>query len=165
MKLLKVSLVYSASDYSPTGNTRGSPLALPLRVLDPEGGLIAEGVASGMQAADFKVPPDFETVFVRLTWPSGKSQTQRVSLAGRDSAEIAFTDSTIARNEWSAWAVPRLNPRSSLARPESSPGVSIDRYDHVWLKLWQFINGSWVRAQVTPTAQYRNDAAKQLDFS
>jgi hypothetical protein len=169
MHQLRVSLNYGASAYTPPGARSDSPLALPVRVLDDEGGLIAEGGASGAQPAEFDIPPDFETVFVRLTWPSGKTETRRVSYQTQGSADVTFTDQAIARNEWSAWAVPRVSQGSPLARtgpPVDAPsvGAPIEKFDRVWLRLWQFVNGDWGHSNLTPRDQFRSDTARQLDF-
>src|SRR5689334_11677830 len=118
MKSLTVMLDYSAIGYS-SG-------ALPVRVLDTEGGLVAEGVASSSHPAVISVPDTDDAMFVRLTWPSGKAQTKKV---GSDPV-VRFGDERSSRNEWSAWAVPRLNERTPLAEPErASTETSIDRYN------------------------------------
>jgi hypothetical protein len=137
-----------------------SPLPLPLSVLDAEGGLIAEGVTSSSEPAVFNVPETNDPIFVRLTWPSGKTETKKVS-----SATVTFDDQQISRNEWSAWAVPRLNRKTVLARPDSeSPPVSINRFKRVWLRLWHFKSGSWSDTPIVPADKWRNPLAVQFDI-
>jgi len=72
-------------------------------VLDAEGSLIAEDVTSRTNPAVIQIPEEDGPLFVRLTWPSGKTQTQKVSLVNRDFDVVHFTDEQISRNEWSAW--------------------------------------------------------------
>jgi hypothetical protein len=167
MKSLAVSVNYASSE-SP-GDTGGlsMPPAFPLRVLDPEGGLIAEAVASAVQQARIAIPSDLDLVFVRLTWPSGRAETQKVNLAGLNSVAIRFTDESISRQPWSAWAVPRMSESAAafarLAPAEVS--VSVDRYNRVWLRLWKFKDRVWTDVPVTPKETYGSVAAKQLDFA
>jgi hypothetical protein len=140
-----------------------TPLALPIRVLDTEGSLIAEGVADQDHPATFDLPVNLDPVYVRLSWPSGKTETQRVSFTTSDVAEVRFTDDAISQNEWSAWATPRLNEKSALNYTPTQ--LSIGTFDHVWLRLWKFENGLWKETPFNASAQYRNETARQVDFS
>jgi hypothetical protein len=154
MKSLEVKVDYS--NWGPGS----SELALPLRVLDSEGGVIAEGVASSSQPANFQVPDMSDPMFVRLTWPSGKTETKKVS-----ANSMRFGDEQISHNEWTAWAVPRLNESTPLAQTVSmSPELNIHRFDSVWLRLWRFERGEWSDVPVMPIDKYRNPWAVQLDF-
>ncbi|MDB5859728.1 MAG: hypothetical protein JWQ76_3417 [Ramlibacter sp.] len=163
MKALTVFLNYSSTEASPASG-RQTPLALPLRVLDADGSLIAEGAASTTLPAKFDISAIDGPAFVRLTWPSGKTQTQRVDVEEGGAGSVSFDDARISRNEWSAWAVPRLGEESSLATPELPSGVSIDKFDRVWLRMWTYEAGSWTPSRVEAGQAYRNDAARQLDF-
>jgi hypothetical protein len=164
MKNLIVTLAYNAADY---GRRDGSETgyALPLKVLDAEGSVLAEGAARVDQPAAFAILDETELVFVRLTWPSGRTETQRIDLQGRTEASVTFSDSTIAPNEWSAWAIPKLNPRTPLALGTGDVDLDLSRYDRVWLRLWRFEGGAWVEEPLTPTGTYRNRSAWQLDLT
>lgn len=164
MKALNVRLDYSTSN-SPQFR-RGSSLgtALPVKVLDAGGTIIGDALASLQRPAEFSLPDEFQTVFVRLTWPSGRTETQRVGLLANATAEVTFSDARIARNEWSAWAVPLLNPKTSRLSTERAAGASIEAYLRVWLRIWQFERGSWRPTQIAPRMQYKSEVARQVDL-
>ena len=164
MKAVTVSLDYARSAYSPTTARHDSPLALPLRVLDADGSLLAEGVASTTTPARIELPSFEGPAFVRLTWPSGKTQTRRVDVTEGVDAQVRFDDVSLVPNEWSAWAVPRLGEKTMLAQPGTASGPGIDRFDKVWLRMWSFANGAWSPSRVDPATTYHNDLARQLDF-
>ncbi|PSS59708.1 hypothetical protein C6558_36645 [Ensifer sp. NM-2] len=135
-------------------------VALPLRVLDAEGGVVATGAASLSEPMRCDISSSSGPLFVRLTWPSGKTETKRA-----DGPEVVFDYSSISRDQWAAWAVPRLNERTSQAVSTSIPGRdAIDSYERAWLRLWTFRNGQWSDRLLAPEDQNRNDAAVQLDF-
>jgi hypothetical protein len=158
MNELTVSLQYEKT--APAGMA-APDVPLPLRVLDADGGVVAEGAASRSRPARLDVRAGEEPLFVRLTWPSGKTETKRV-----DGPKLVFDDSSINRNEWAAWAVPRLNEKTSLAAGAPiRENAGIDRFDRAWLRLWQFQQGEWSAAAFAPVERYRNDAAVQLDFT
>src|SRR5262249_37652478 len=108
---------------------------------------------------------DTDLAFVRLTWPSGRAETQRVNLQRQPQASVTFSDSRIAPNEWSAWAIPKLNPRTPLAKASGDVDLGLDRFDNVWLRLWKFDQDAWHKQRLQPSATYRNGAAWQLDLS
>ena len=164
MKALNVSLNYSSTENAPTSSQRQTALALPLRVLDADGSLIAEGVASTSTPAAFDISLIDGPAFVRLTWPSGKTETQRVDVVEGATGQVSFSDEQISRNEWSAWAVPRLGENTSLASRGAPPSVHIDKFDRVWLRMWTFENSVWLPSRVEAKTSYRNDAARQIDF-
>jgi hypothetical protein len=163
MKHLVIRLAYSASDF---GRRRGpeAGLALPVKALDSEGSVLAEGAASGDKPVALDLPDTTGLLFVRLTWPSGRTETQRVSLENSLQAEVTFNDSAISSSEWSAWAIPKLNPKTPLAMSRDLD-LSLDRFDKVWLRLWKFSEGAWIQVELKPEATYRNGAVWQLDFS
>jgi hypothetical protein len=157
MKELTVSLHYNTATSPP--DAQSSDVALPLRVLDADGGLVVEGAASRSTPAQLDVGAAGEPLFVRLTWPSGKTETKRV-----EGPQLVFDDASISRNEWAAWAVPRLKTSSLAAEALISEKAGIDRFDRAWLRLWQFKEQKWSAATFAPTQRYRNEAAVQLDF-
>ena len=165
MSTLKVFLNYSHSESTHSNAQFKAPLALPFRVLDAEGGLIAEGVTSGVSPGVVTLPDNDGPWFVRLTWPSGKSQTKRIKDGSSAMYEVHFSDDSISQNEWSAWAVPRLNERSKLAEqsPSEAP-PSLDRFRRAWIRLWKFEAATWTVVDLNSTARYSNDHAKQIDF-
>jgi hypothetical protein len=164
MKHLIVRLAYAASDF---GRRRGpeAGLALPVKALDSEGSVLAEGATNGDKPVTLDLPDTTDLAFLRLTWPSGRSETQRVSLENRSQTEVTFSDSAISPNEWSAWAIPKLNPKTPLAMARGDVDLGLDRFDKVWLRLWKFSNGTWSQEKLKPEATYRNGAAWQLDLS
>ena len=164
MKALTVSLNYSSTEHAPHSSQRQTPLAMPLRVLDADGSLVAEGVTSTAIPAQFDLSHVDGPAFVQLTWPSGKTQTQRVDIQEGATAQVSFNDSFISRHEWSAWAVPRLGARTSLASSQVAPDLRIDKFDRVWLRMWTFENSVWLPTRVETSASYQNDSARQLDF-
>src|SRR5262249_19038957 len=80
-------------------------------------------------------------------------------------ASVSFDDSQIAANEWSAWAIPKLNPKTPLASPSGDIDLGLDRFERVWLCLWRLVEGSWSLETLKPETTYRNGAAWQLDLS
>lgn len=164
MRALTVYLDYAS--LAPQQSQRDSSLgvALPVNVLDAQGTVLAEGLASSSRPAEFKLPEKFGTVFVRLTWPSGRTESQRAVFLPSATAHVTFSDAKIIRNEWSAWAIPRLNPRISLAAPDKGSSMSITRYENVWLRVWRFDNGEWSPIPMAPRMQYKSDVAKQVDL-
>lgn len=164
MKRLIVRLAYGASDF---GRRRGpeSGLALPVKALDSEGSVLAEGATSGDKPVTLDLPDTTDLAFVRLSWPSGRSETQRVSLENRAQAEVTFNDSTISTNEWSAWAILKLNPMTPMVTARRDVDLGLERFDKVWLRLWKFSEGTWTQEKLKPDATYRNGAAWQLDLS
>lgn len=164
MKQLSVSLQYGTANFGRRGGPDAA-FALPIKVLDVEGSVLAESAATVDRPAGVQLPDDTGLVFVRLTWPSGRSQTQRVDLSGRADGSVAFTDQRISPNEWSAWAVPKLNPNTPLATPEGRVDLDLDRFDNVWLRLWRLDRDVWTMEKMTPDAVYRSPAAWQLDLT
>jgi hypothetical protein len=86
MKSLKVMLNVQSSD-----RTVPIPSVLPLLLFDAEGTIVAEGATNELHSVDFPMPDDVDPVFVRLVWPSGKTQTKRVEFEGRSDANITFS--------------------------------------------------------------------------
>lgn len=164
MKRLTIHLAYALSQ---TDQRRGPDggLLLPVKALDEEGSILAEGAASVDQPAVLGLPNETTQAFVRLTWPSGRTQTQRVSLTGSSEFDLSFSDQSIASNEWSAWAIPRLNPHTQLASGRCDLDLDLQRFDKVWLRLWRYTEGVWHLQRLQPIATYRNGAAWQLDLS
>lgn len=164
MKHLTILLAYGVAEFD---RRRGpeAGLALPVKALDVEGSVLAEGATSADRPVTLELPDATDVVFVQLTWPSGRAETQRVRLEGSTHAEVTFTDSRIAPNEWSAWAVPKLNPKTPLAMARGDMDLGLDRFEKVWLRLWKFEQGAWTQEKLKPEATYRNGAAWQLDLT
>jgi hypothetical protein len=163
MKQLRVTLDYGAADFDRKGNS-DAVLALPIKALDTEGTVLDDTSVSVTQAATLQVPNDIKLVFVRLTWPSGRTKTKRIDLSQAQDGEVTFADTRISPNEWSAWAVPKLNPRTPLARPEMGVDLGMDGFEKVWLRLWRFDGNEWHREQVKPLEAHRSNAAWQMDL-
>jgi len=164
MNALTVSLDYGMSASAPYQRDGSAGVALPVKVLDAEGTVLAEGLASSLRPIVFDIDHGLETVFVRLTWPGGRTETRRVSSAGDAQPRVSFSDAKIANNEWSAWAVPRLNRRTSLDLSNREETSNIGRYRNVWLRVWRFDSGVWHPTPMTPRMQYKSAVAKQVDL-
>lgn len=164
MSKLTVHLDYmSASagrDYQPNEN-----LALPVKALDSQGAILAEGAARLGEPALLYLPAGTSQAFVRLTWPSGRTETQRVLLSNQSSAELTFSDDNISQAAWSAWAIPRLGVRTPLATAHDDVDLDLDRFQRVWLRLWRNDNGKWSQVPLRPDETYRNGAAWQIDLT
>lgn len=164
MKHLIVTLAYNTADFGRRSGS-GTGFALPIKVLDADGSVLAEGASSVNQPVSLPILDETELAFVRLTWPSGRTETQRIDLKGRTEASVTFSDSNIAPNEWSAWAIPKLNPRTQLAMGTGDVDLELSRFDRVWLRLWRFEGEAWVQESLRPTGTYRNRSAWQLDLT
>lgn len=165
MKKLTVRLNYAKTSGGAPQRGVGDAAVFPVKVLDAEGGVLGEGATTMSEPAVFNLKDDVEVAFVRLTWPSSKSETRKVDLRGDGDAEATFDDLKIARNEWSAWAVPRLSARTPMTTSADDLDLDLGRFDRVWLRMWKFVEGVWQQETVQPEARYRNGAAWQLDFS
>lgn len=165
MKLLTIHLSYVTTRLERSRGADGG-LLLPVKVMDDEGSILAEGTVSVNQPTELRLPESSTHAFVRLTWPSGRTQTQRVMLENRGVLELRFGDEFLTTNDWSAWALPRLNPATPLAmaRKDKELNLRLHRFNKVWLRLWRRIEGSWERRPLNPIATYRSDAAWQLDL-
>lgn len=163
MKRLHVSLAYRPSDFA-RPNDPDADVALPVKALDADGTVLDEGSASSSQPAELKVPDDTGMAYVRLTWPSGRTETQRADLSNMNDASVTFSDAAISRNEWAAWAVPKLNPQTPLARPESPVDHGMDEFNNVWLRLWRFQDGAWTKERLRPIEERRSNVATQMDL-
>jgi hypothetical protein len=163
MKRLQVSLAYRASDFG-RPNDPDTDVALPVKALDADGTVLDEGSASSSQPAELDVPEDTGMAYVRLTWPSGRTETQRADLSNTSNAWVTFSDAAISRNEWAAWAVPKLNPQTPLSRPEAPTDRGMDEFNNVWLRLWRFKEGAWKRERLRPIDERRSNVATQMDL-
>ncbi len=164
MKVLVVYLTYRSSFVTSFRQDQSFGLALPVKVLDSSGTIIADGLASLQGPVEFELSNELQTVFVRLAWPSGKTETQRVILLVNAKAEVSFSDAKIADNDWSAWAIPLLKSSASQASSKRLSNASSDAYLKVWLRIWQFEKGEWQKARIIPSMQYKSDVARQLDL-
>ncbi|EJE48777.1 hypothetical protein PMI14_06778 [Acidovorax sp. CF316] len=163
MKQLHVTLDYGTANYGEQVDPDAA-LALPIKALDSEGTVLDDGAATVHQTATLQVPEATELAFVRLTWPSGRTETKRVDLSQAQDGRVTFADTRISPNEWSAWAVPKLNPRTPLARPELGVNLGMDQFEKVWLRLWRFDGHEWHREQIEPLESHRSNAAWQMDL-
>lgn len=164
MRALVVNLDYGSSVLPQYRRDSSLGTALPVKVLDADGTIIADALTSQHLPAEFNIPDDFQTVFVRLTWPSGKTETQRVTLSPNSTSAVTFSDANIARNEWSTWAIPLLNSRASAVSVKRPSGHTIEDYLKVWIKVWQFEQGKWHSMPIIPRMQFGSDVARQVDL-
>ena len=165
MKALSAHLEYRASIFPQQQRSNNSlGIALPIKVLDADGTILADTLASLQRPAEFSLPNKLEAVFVRLTWPSGKTETQRVELLSNKTARVTFSDDKIARHEWSAWAMPFLSSRASQTIHDQPPRASITNFLNVWLRIWQFEDGDWHQLSIKPLMGYKSEAARQIDL-
>jgi hypothetical protein len=163
MKTLRVRLDYQQPDQQ-LGQAGQAGVALPLKVVDVQGTILVEAVALSSEPTDIELTGDYHRVFVRLAWPSGRTETQVVNLSAQPISEVKFSDSGFSRNEWLSWAVPRLNPRSQLAERDRPISLDIRPYTKVWLRLWRFENSGWSSMPMAANNPKRNDVARQIDL-
>lgn len=145
----------------------GAPF--PVKVLDAEGAVLAVGSTRSGDPSQLSVPDEVQLAFVRLTWPSGYTVTQRVDLSGPPNEGTghylaSFRLAEVSANEWSAWAIPKLNPRSRLASPQADLDLGMDEFAKVWLRLWKYHDGKWGRVSVEPVEAHRSRSAWQMDL-
>src|SRR4051794_23785564 len=114
MKTLRVRLDYLAPVQA-VGHAAQTGIALPVKVVDAQGTILTEALAYSNEPTNIEFNGGYNRVFVRLAWPSGRTETQEVSLSEQQTSEVRFSDSHVSPNDWLSWAVPRLNPRTQLA--------------------------------------------------
>ena len=164
MMSLRVHLAYTLS----SGITRnGTNTALPFSVLDERGTVLAESAALAGEPRLVELRDRLEEAYVRLSWPSGRSQTQRVVFSALGTADAVFSEDRPSSGEWSAWAAPRLSKRRSgpVSDGGPPPEIHLDRYAKVWLRFWSFTDGEWEVTRIRPDMQYKSDEARQLDVA
>jgi len=163
VKHLNISLAYRRSAFA-RPNDMDFDVSLPVKALNADGTVLDEGSSSASQPAKLKVPRDTVIAYVRLTWPSGRTETQRVDLSNTNDAKVTFSDAAISRDKWAAWAIPKLSPKTPLARPESPADIGMDEFNNVWLRLWRFKDGIWKREKLRPIDERRSKVATQMDL-
>lgn len=168
MKHIVVFLAYP-TDNRLRDQHRDPGATLPVKVMDAEGAVLAVAATRARKSVSLSVPDEVELAFVLLTWPSGRTVTQRVDMSvPSDSASgnyrVVFKLTDAPANDWSAWAIPKLNPRSRLASPQADLDLGMDEFSRVWLRLWKFKNGEWRRVSVEPVEAHRSRSAWQMDL-
>lgn len=164
MRNLRVHLEYGLA----TGVAgKGAETALPFRVLDEKGTVLAESAALSGAPRNVVLSGDPDEAYVRLSWPSGRAQTQRVVFSAEGEAVAVFSEEHSSYSHWSAWAVPRLGkPRTGPSSNGSlPPEIHLDHYAKVWLRFWSFKDAKWEVARIRPIMQYKSDEARQLDVN
>ncbi|WIH05138.1 hypothetical protein KHF85_00930 [Xanthomonas translucens pv. graminis] len=168
MKHIVVLLDYPTDDHML--NQHADPgAALPMKVLDAEGAVLAVGSLRSGDQCKLSVPDEVKLAFVRLTWPSGRTMTQRLDLSdtpnkGMGHYSLSFRPVEVSANEWSAWAIPKLNPRSRLASTQTDLDLGMDEFAKVWLRLWKYHDGEWKHVSVKPVEAHRSRSAWQMDL-
>lgn len=165
MKTLRIQLTYGST--FPSSHQRGGApgVALPVTVLDTQGTILADVIASSQNPAEVELHHQHGPIFIRLTWPSGRTETEKVDLdSSQDLFNVTFSDAHISQSEWSAWAIPRLATHSQLTGGDQSVEGGIDHYANVWLRIWRFKNAQWSTVSIAPEMQYKNEAARQVDL-
>lgn len=163
MKRLSVHLEYLPPDRQ-VGQRSDSSVSLPIKVVDAEGILLAETVAASNRRTDLALPDHYNRVFVRLVWPSGRTETQAVNLSEQHTTDVTFSESPVVQNGWVSWAIPRLNPRSQLVGGDRPNKTNIGQHDKVWLRLWRFESSDWNSTAIVASNSRRSDAARQIDL-
>lgn len=159
MRTLSIDLMYGKTHTERVDKAKTTTqLAMPLRVLDGDGTIIAEDAAKLGRTVRIPVPDD-EQLYVRLTWPSGRTETQRVP----PSLKMTFSDGGISPREWLAWAVPRLNVETPLLPQAKEPGRAA-WLDRIWMRLWHFDGQRWAATPIEPVQKYVHELAVQLDL-
>jgi hypothetical protein len=162
MKILNVHLAYGPSFGLPG---KSGEAALPFRVLDKHATVLAEAAVLAGQQRQVKLEDSADEVYVRLSWPSGQTQTQQVTFSPDGVADVVFSEAKSTTGEWSAWAAPRLGRTRTAGLDGSPPSeVLLDRYAKVWLRFWTIGTDGWEFARIEPDMQYKSDQARQLDL-
>ncbi len=161
MKEVSVSLNYAQSAaFSASSGVAAAPVVLPVRVLDSDGTLVAEGAASSSDVTKIGVPDGEDAMFVRLTWPSGRTEIQRVDTQG----QVSFSDHEISRNEWSAWAATRIGHKPAADRESRASDPGIGKHAANWMRLWKFQAGTWVETPLELLESQQGSNAIQFDL-
>ena len=168
MKHIVVSLDYP-SETRLLDQHRDPGAALPVKVLDADGAVLAVGSARALEAERLSIPDEVQLAFVCLTWPSGRTVTRRLDMSAPARVDsrvysVLFEPVHQSANEWSAWAIPKLNPRSRLASPQTDLDLGMDEFSRVWLRLWKLQDGEWIRVSVEPVDARRSRSAWQMDL-
>ncbi|WP_321815181.1 MULTISPECIES: hypothetical protein [unclassified Paraburkholderia] len=168
MKHIVVTLDYPTDDRL-RDQHEDQGAVLPMKVLDAEGAVLAVASTRVRKSVKLSVPDEVELAFVRLTWPSGRTVTQRVDMSAPSNSAlgdypVVFKPAYAQANEWSAWAIPKLNPRSRLASPQADLDLGMDEFSRVWLRLWKLQNGEWSRVSVEPVEKRHSRSAWQMDL-
>ncbi|BBH12936.1 hypothetical protein [Chromobacterium haemolyticum] len=166
MKHIAISLDYPSLAHQ-LNQPQDQGVALPVKVLDTDGAVLAIGSTSTREPTQLSIPQEIQFAFVRLTWPSGRHVTQRVDMSipsPTDTYCVHFQLEYASANEWSAWAIPKLNPGSRLASTQADLDLGMDEFSKVWLRLWKYQNGEWHRVSVEPLEVHRSRSAWQMDL-
>lgn len=170
MKRLNVTLDYGRTDSAGALKSGNGPsdFVLPFRVMDSDGTVVAEDAVGSRSPASLDVSAAEGDLFVRLTWPSGKTLTKKVEDFG-DHGEVVFSDQSLSSHEWSAWAVPRLNERADLrsAQPkEPLERQKIFPYGATTVTLWGYPDGggTWRPVPMSIRGSLQDEASLQFDM-
>ncbi|MDR2871934.1 MAG: hypothetical protein LBV45_05330 [Xanthomonadaceae bacterium] len=138
---------------------------LPVKVIDAQGTVLAEGLVARDNPIEFTLPDDCRTVFVRLLWPSGMTDTQKAALSPATATDVTFSDTHLSAVEWAAWAAPRLTMHSTLTDSDRTKRMAIAPYDRTWIRLWHFSGTAWKPAAIVPKKQHHSDEIRQIDLT
>jgi len=107
------------------------PFAVEVR--DTDLVILAETSVNSGEPAFVHLDDNVDIVFVYLIWPSGKKERQKAELS--DAVTRVFFGGPISRNEWAAWAVPRLG--AATAAPQAD-GRRISFFSDAWMQIWRY---------------------------
>ncbi|WP_353161090.1 hypothetical protein [Acinetobacter guillouiae] len=159
--IIRVSLAYDLSNMVQSENNELLMFSFPVKILDSRGETLAEGVASESKVETFQLSQNYKTVYVRLKWPSERTETRKVIISDSKTVDVVFKMERVSNNDWASWALPRLNTQTSI---QNLDDLSIKDYLNVWMRLWSFKEGKWQTTSLEPTMQYKSNIARQIDL-
>lgn len=142
--------------------------SFPIRVEDPTGGVLSEGVAGEYEPLllTFADPESHEVLYVKLLSPNGRSVVQRVHYGPSTDALVQFVIGSADVPDWARWASPRVASKLvQSSEISSSARGAISRFRNVWVKLWRFDEGSWRQVAIAPSEKEAIASAKQIELN
>ena len=164
MSILIVSVKYNLQNSAGSLDSFNTGMSLPVKVIDINGEVIFEALASNIEPVKFNISEKLKTVFVRLTWPSGKNKTRRINLTGNHISEITFSDMEIENHEWAAWAAPRLKQNEIVTHKNKNKKDNIESHPNTWLIIWKLDGDQWIKLRLAPKIQFKSKTSRQIDF-
>lgn len=158
---IRVSLAYDSPNMAQSENNESLMFSFPVKILDSRGEILAEGVASEDKIETFQLSQNYKTVYVRLKWPSERTETRKVIISDAKIVDVVFEMERVSNSDWASWAIPRLNAKTSIKNLED---LSIKDYLNVWLRLWSFREGKWQVDSLEPIMQYKSNVARQINL-
>jgi hypothetical protein len=169
MKTLEVSIkrVNNAGDRQGDPDSVLHSPTFPFLVQDSSGVVLADGVVGdrASERLQFEDPENNAFLYVKLVWPSGKTEVQQAVFGRATGASVQFVGSSFEVPDWARWASPRVASALDVSPERTSSGrSSILRFRNVWLRLWRFYEGQWSQLPIEASHQASMAQAKQVEL-